>query len=109
MLAAMDEARRAEVVDALWREDLSGKDRTMDREAYEATEEALHWVRVSFLQIDRYVGTFPAHAESKSAGGQVTADAAPTRTVADAHFLLNACAQAERALRRTGRALPRSH
>jgi hypothetical protein len=27
MLAAMDEARRAEVVDALWRDDLAGEDR----------------------------------------------------------------------------------
>jgi hypothetical protein len=78
----------------------------MDKEAYEATQEALHWVRVSFLQIDRYVGSFLTHAEAKSADDQVTADAAPTRTIADAHFLLNACAQAEKALRRTGRPLP---
>jgi len=78
----------------------------MDSGRYEASTEALHWIRVSFLQIERYVESFLAHAEAHSAGNVDAADAAATSTIADAHFLLNACAQAEKALRRTGRPLP---
>jgi hypothetical protein len=79
----------------------------MTRDSYEAASEALHWVRASFLQMTRYVDNFVAYAEAQSGGSDESqeADTAATNTVADAHFLLNACAQAEKALRRYGRPL----
>lgn len=66
---------------------------------YEAAGDALHWIRVSLLQIERFVANFLDFAE---AGDQRDA----TAVTADAHFLLNACAHAENALAAAGRAIP---
>lgn len=60
----------------------------------EQFSEALHWIRATFLQIERFVEVFLDFAESE------TKDA--TQVTADGHFLLNACAQTEKALRRSG-------
>jgi len=62
---------------------------------YEATDEALHWLRVSLLQLRRFVSSFLDFAE---AGDPRDA----TESTADGHFLLNGVAQAEKALRRAG-------
>jgi hypothetical protein len=60
-----------------------------------ATIEALHWIKVSLLQAERFVGSFLDFAESDDPDG--------TELNADGHFLLNAAAQAEKALKRVGR------
>lgn len=68
---------------------------------FAARDEALHWLRVTLLQVERYVG---ALSDVAGAGPQMHRDpSAVTRAVADAHFLLNACAQAEKALAIVGR------
>lgn len=56
--------------------------------------EAAHWLDVSLGQIERYVSGF-----AELANGDPEQRSA-TMVVADAHFLLNALAQAEKALRR---------
>src|SRR3954469_661095 len=60
--------------------------------------EALHWVRTTQLQIARFAESFVSAAESDAKDFLVP--------IADGHFLLNAAAQAEKALRRVDRALP---
>jgi hypothetical protein len=65
--------------------------------ALEAANEALHWIKVSLLQVDRFVNSFQDYAESDPRD--------TTALSADGHFLLNACAQAERALKRAGHAI----
>ena len=66
-------------------------------ETYQALDEARHWARVSLLQVWRFVASFQDFAEAE------VRDA--TEVSADGHFLLNACAQAEKALKRVGRPL----
>jgi hypothetical protein len=88
----------------------------VERDEYDAAAEALHWVRSSFLQMTRYAESFLDYAEARVPADVTQSDEASqeidpeliTRTVADAHFLLNACAQAEKALDRMGRPLPTS-
>jgi hypothetical protein len=69
-----------------------------EMERLQRLDEALHWINVTQLQVERFVEAFLSFAET---GGQD-----PTIITADAHFLLNACAQAEKALRRTGVPVP---
>jgi hypothetical protein len=66
-------------------------------ETHQALDEARHWVRVSLLQVRRFVASFQNVAEAE------VRDA--TEVSADGHFLLNACAQAENAMKRVGRPL----
>lgn len=54
-------------------------------------DDALAWIRISLLQAERFVESFLDFAESD------TSDA--TKLNADGHFLLNACAQTEKALK----------
>lgn len=65
----------------------------MDEELV-AMVEASHWIRVTRLQIDRFVNSFIDLAESDTRNATVLS--------ADGHFLLNACAQAEKSLKRVG-------
>jgi hypothetical protein len=65
--------------------------------ALEAANEALHWIKVSLLQVGRFVNSFQDYAESNPRDA--------TALSADGHFLLNACAQAEKALKRAGYAI----
>lgn len=74
---------------------------TTQNESLERELEALHWVRVALLQMGRFVESFLAFAESS--------DRDATVVTADGHFLLNACAQAEKALRLSGRDVPAGH
>jgi hypothetical protein len=65
---------------------------------YEQLSEALHWIDVTLLQVERFVDAFLTYAEG--------ADSDATVVTADGHFLLNACAQAEKALQRAGKPIP---
>lgn len=65
----------------------------MDEEL-QALLEASHWIRVTRLQIRRFVDNFIDYAESQSRDATLVA--------ADGHFLLNACALAEKSLKRAG-------
>jgi hypothetical protein len=71
----------------------------MDDENVEAAADALQWIGATLLQITRFVEGLLLLAE---------ADRPDDATVvtADAHFLLNACAQAEKALHRAGYTIP---
>lgn len=63
-----------------------------------AVGEALHWVRATQLQIERFVESFLTETEA----GRHSF----LRTTADAHFLLNAAAQAEKAVNYLDKAMP---
>lgn len=64
-----------------------------------ATLEAIHWVKVTLLQTARFVGSFLDFAESSERDG--------TELNADGHFVLNAAAQAEKALARVNAPISR--
>lgn len=68
-------------------------------ERFGAIGEALHWVRVTQLQVERFVESFLTEAEADPPQSFI-------RTTADAHFLLNAAAQMEKAVRYVEQTLP---
>ena len=69
-------------------------------EQFQRLSEALHWINATLLQIERFVEGFLLLAESDAKDATIV--------TADAHFLLNACAQAEKALHRAGKPVPAS-
>lgn len=74
---------------------MDDEETSSDVRRYEQIVEARHWVSASLLQIERFVEAFLDFAEA-----EVKTEA--SRVSADAHFLLNAAAQAEKALLRAG-------
>lgn len=78
---------------------MSNDETSADVSRYERIAEARHWIGAARLQIERFVEALLAFAEA-----EVKDDA--SRVSVDGHFLLNASAQAEKALRRAGFDVP---